>query len=110
WEAQMPDDGIRLLRKGVEQFPDSWELQYFLGFNLYYFKEDLEAALPHLRRASELPGVHPYVTHLAAALATQGLGADAAREFLEGLRVSGAGGGMDSVIRERLQDVTLTED
>ena len=108
WEAQTPDDGIRLLQKGVAQFPDSWQLQYNLGFTLYYFKDDAEGALRHLRAATELPDVHPYVAHLAATLAAQRFGADTAREFLEQLRESGGAGGMDGLISERLKDVELT--
>ena len=110
WEAQNPDDGIRLLEKGVAQFPDSWQLHYYLGFSRFYFKNDLEGAVPHLRRAAELPGTHPYVTRLAAMLYSQQYGTGMAREFLEELRDSGGAGGMESVIGERLKDVEFSED
>ena len=109
WEAQTPDDGIRLLEKGVAQFPDSWQLHYYLGFTRFYFKDDVEGAVPHLRRAAELPGTHPYVSRLAAMLYTQHYGTDMAREFLEELRDSGGAGGMESVIGERLKDVEFSE-
>lgn len=109
WEAQMPDDGIRLLEKGVEQFPDSWQLHYYLGFTHFYFKDDLAGALPHLRRAAELPGAHPYVSRLAAMVYSQQYGTAMAREFLEDLGQSGAGSGMENVIRERLKDVDISE-
>lgn len=109
WEAQLPDDGIHLLRKGVEQFPDSWQLNFYLGFSLFYFKDDAEAALPYLRHAASLPDVHPTVSHFAATLYTQQYGHAVARDFLLELRGSGGAGGMESIIDERLQDIELSE-
>jgi len=108
WEAQTPAQGIQLLEKGVGQFPDSWQLHYYLGFTRFYFNDDLEGALPHLKRAAELPGTHPYVSRLAAMLYAQQYGTDVAREFLEELRGSG-GSAMDGVIRERLKDIEFSE-
>jgi hypothetical protein len=109
WEAQRPDDGIRMLEKGIAQFPDSWQLHYYLGFSYFFFKNDPTAALPHLRRAAELPGAHPYVTRLAAMLYSQQYGTATAREFLEDLRDNGGASGMQAVIGERLKDVELSE-
>jgi len=109
WEAQMPDEGIRLLEKGVAQFPDSWQLNFYLGFSKFYFRDDLEGALPYMRRAAELPGAHAYVTRMAAMMYTQKYGTDTAREFLVELRDGGGAGGMEGVIDERLKDIELTE-
>lgn len=109
WEAQLPDEGIRLLEKGVRQFPDSWQLNFYLGFSKFYFRDDLEGALPYMRKAAELPGAHAYVTRLAAMMYTQKYGTDTAREFLVELRDSGGAGGMEGVIDERLKDIELTE-
>lgn len=109
WEAQLPDEGIRLMEKGVEQFPDSWQLNYHLGFAKFYFNDDVAGALPHIRRAAGLPGAHPYVTRFAAMLYSQEYGSHTAREFLEELRDSGTAGGMEGVIDERLKDVAHTE-
>lgn len=60
WEAQLPDAGVRMLEKGAAQFPDTWEMHYYLGFTLYFFKDDVAGALPHLRpRRPSCPGTHP---------------------------------------------------
>jgi hypothetical protein len=109
WEAQLPDEGIRLLQKGVTHFPDSWQLHFYLGFNLFYFKDDAEGALPHIRRAAELPGADPYVSRFGAMLYSQQYGTAMARDFLEELRRSGGAGGMEQVIDERLRDIELSE-
>ncbi len=109
WEAQLPDEGIRLLEKGVQQFPDSWQLNFYLGFSKFYFKDDVDGALPYMRRAAELPDAHPSVTRLAALLYTQKYGSDTASEFLEELRDSGGAGGMEGVIDERLKDLDHSE-
>jgi len=54
WEADRIDDGIALLEKGVHNMPDSWQLQYMLGFSYYFFSDDLSAASRALRTASLL--------------------------------------------------------
>ena len=61
WEADQVEAGIRLLEKGVRQFPDSWLLHYYLGFNYYFFKNDFDARSRTCAAALALPGAHPNV-------------------------------------------------
>lgn len=109
WEAQLPHEGIRLMEKGVEVFPDSWQLNFYLGFTRYYFLDDVDGALPPIERAAAIPGVHPFVPRFAAALHAQRQGPGAAREFLEELLASGGAAGMEMVIEERLKEIDLGE-
>ncbi len=109
WEAQRPDDGIALLEKGVRVFPDSWQLHFFLGFNYYYFKQDLQRAIQHVRRASELPGAPPFVTRFATILYATEYGTKTARAFLENLMNTPEGAGLRPVIREHLKQLDLTD-
>lgn len=108
WEAQLPDEGIRMLEKGVRQFPDSWQLTFYLGFSRFYFKDDVEGALPYVKHAATLPDAHPFVARFAATLYSQQHGPETAREFLEELRDSGGAGGMELVIDERLREIELS--
>lgn len=110
WEAGLPDEGIAILEKGIRTFPRSWRLHFLLGFNYFFFKNDTASALPYIRRATELPGVHPFVSRLAAMLYSEQHGLDTARAFLEELQASEVPDDLRAVIAERLKDVQLTAD
>ncbi len=82
WEASAVDDSIALLEKGVRNLPDQWELQYYLGFNQYFFKDDLPAAAASLRNAARLPDVHPVVLSLASVIQAASSGQESAIALL----------------------------
>lgn len=107
WEANQADAGIRLLEKGARQFPDSWTFAYFLGFETYFFKNDYPTALAHLRRAAQLPGVHPSVAQLIAVLAAEQYGAETTLEFLTELERSVDSPELRTVVRENVQEAQL---
>jgi hypothetical protein len=107
WEANQADAGIRLLEKGARQFPDSWSLQYFLGFQAYFFKNDYAKALAHLRRAIQLPGVHPSVPQLIAVLAAEQYGPDTTLEFLIELERNVDSPELRAIVREKIQEAQL---
>lgn len=107
WEAQQSDAGIQLLEKGTRVFPDSWLLHYFAGFQYYFFRDDRERALVHLRRAMELPGVHPTVAGLVAGLAAEQYGPDTTVEFFAELERNVDSGDLRNVLRERRQEAQL---
>ena len=107
WEVNQADAGIRLLEKGIVQFPDSWLLQYHLGFNYYFFKNDYERALEHLRRATALPGAHPSITRLVAVLAAHRYGPETTVQFLSELAQDVDSPEIRGVVEEHIQEAHL---
>jgi hypothetical protein len=110
WEANQADAGIRLLEKGARQFPNSWVLEYFVGFHYYFFKNDYPNALEHLRRAVQLPGVHPSVPALIAVLSAEHYGPQTTMAFLAELEHDVDSQELRDVVRENLQEARLADD
>ncbi len=110
WEANQADAGIGLLEKGARQFPDSWLLQYYIGFHYYFFKDDYVRALEHLRRAMQLPGAHTSIPRLVAVLAAEEYGPDTTLAFLSELERNVESQDLREVVRENMQDVRMSAD
>jgi len=110
WEAGQADAGIRLLEKGARQFPDSWTLEYFIGFQAYFFKNDYAEALKHLRRAMQLPGVHPSVSNLIAVLAAEQYGPETTLAFLSELERDVDSQDLRQLVRENMEEARLAAD
>jgi len=110
WEANQVDAGIRLLEKGLRQFPDSWMLHYHLGFHAYFFKNDHAAALRHLRQAMALPGAHPAIARLAAVLAAEQYGPETTLAFLDELRNDIDSADVRNVVVEHMREARLAAD
>lgn len=110
WEADRIDDGIALLEKGVRNLPDSWQLQYMLGFSYYFFSDDLSAASQALRTASLLPGAPDFVSRLAASVDAAYRGPRSAVEFLAEVERHDANGEMRGIIHARIRELTMSSD
>lgn len=110
WEANQADAGIRLLEKGVGQFPRSAMLHYHLGFNYYFFRNDYARALAHLRRAMALPGTHRPIARLVAVLAAHRYGPDPAIEFLSALAKDVDSPAIRGAIEEHIREARLAAD
>jgi hypothetical protein len=110
WEADHTDAGIRLLEKGIRQFPHSWELHYYAGFDYYFFEDDYPRAIDHLRAAMQSPGVHQSVATLLAVLTAQGYGPDTAVAFLSDLERTVDSADMREIVRQNLADAQLRAD
>jgi hypothetical protein len=110
WEADQVDAGIRLLEKGVAQFPESWILRYHLGFHEYFFKNNVEKAVAHLRTAIALPGVHPSIARLAAVLAREQYGPETTLAFLEELHGNVESSDVRDIVVEQMREARLAAD
>jgi hypothetical protein len=108
WEAGQADAGIRLLTKGIQAFPESWLLHYWLGFSYYFFKDDFESATKHLSIAAQLPDAHPSVARLAARLASKHYGPETTMRFLSEIRNNVYSDEMRQVISENIREAKLT--
>lgn len=71
-----------LIRRGLQTFPNSWELHFQLGFNLYYELPQLlpkdervahwrKEGLEHFRQATLLEEVPPWLPNLVAGMMTK---------------------------------------
>lgn len=67
--AGSPDDGIALVRKGIENNPTHWRLYYDLGFIYWMEKKDYKAAADAFYTGARLPGAQPWMWTMAGTMA-----------------------------------------
>ncbi len=70
--AGMPDKAVELVERGIRNNPGDWRLYYNLGFLEYMGRHDPATAARAFSRGAELPGAHPWLKVLAAAMAQHG--------------------------------------
>jgi hypothetical protein len=74
--AQKPPEGAgdaraaaRLVEKGIRENPQAWKLYYDLGYIYWLELKDPAKAADAFERGSRVPGAHPWMRVMAAALA-----------------------------------------
>lgn len=65
-EMGQPEQGLALLKKGLERNPQSWQLAFETGFLYYVCFRDHAAAARYFALAARLPGRPDYVERFAA--------------------------------------------
>ena len=65
-EMRRPEEGLALLRRGLERNPESWQLAFETGFLHYVCRRDHAAAARYFALAARLPGHPDYVERFAA--------------------------------------------
>jgi hypothetical protein len=70
--AGRPEDGVRLLERGVAAMPEAWRLRQDLGFFHYLFLNDAQTASRILLEAAEVEGAAFWLRTLAADLLAKG--------------------------------------
>ncbi len=66
WDAEKPNEAIRLLVEGMKRNPMNWQLPFDAGFISYMQLRDYETAGKYFKIASELPGAWHIVSRWAA--------------------------------------------
>lgn len=70
--AGRPEEGAKLMRRGIAANPDNWRLAYEAGVFEADFLGDYAAASKTLLRASTIPGSGPWLKSVAAVLLQKG--------------------------------------
>jgi hypothetical protein len=70
--AGEPDKAVDLIERGIKHNPNEWRLYYELGFLQAMERHDYVAAADAFNRGSQVPGAHPFLKILAAAMAQHG--------------------------------------
>lgn len=77
-----PDLAVKLLEKGTRANPDLWRLQFYLGFNEFYFLGHFKEAADAMAKAAALPGRPVYIQFLASRLYAEAQEPALALDFL----------------------------
>ncbi len=83
WEANLPDESIALLNKGVKEFPAYWKFPYLRGITKLIILKDTQNSKDDFILSAKLPGAHPIVIRIAAKNISLSESHDDAIEFLE---------------------------
>jgi hypothetical protein len=79
--AGRPEEGIRILERGVKNLPNNWRLRQDLGFFYFLFLKDPHRAAEILLEASQIPGAAFWLRTLAADLLAKGGDRDTSRKM-----------------------------
>ena len=79
--AGMPDYAAEFVEKGIRENPTDWQLYYHLGFIHYIERNDYIAASKAFLRGAEVPGAHPWLRIIGAAMAQHGGDLETARRM-----------------------------
>jgi len=77
--AGQPEKAAELIERGIRNNPDNWRLYYDLGFLQAMELHDYVAAGRAFARGSEVPGAHPFLKIIAAAMSQHGGDVETAR-------------------------------
>jgi hypothetical protein len=99
WDAGKPEEANRLLRKGIAHRTWDWRLQFFIGFNYFYFLQDYASASDYIMAAAQMSGSPAYLKTLGARLAYYGGKSRTALLFLEEMLAEVS----DPMLQQRLQ-------
>jgi len=98
WSTNSTELSKPLLERAMRSLPQDWRWPYYRGFNAYWFDHDLATAGKLLRKASELPDVHPAIISIALRIQSTSGDIDTALTFLKQLIAEK----QDSHIRNKL--------
>jgi hypothetical protein len=79
--AGRPEEGIKILERGIEALPDSWRLRWDLGGIWFFFMKDDRKAAQVFLDAAKLPGAPFWLQSLAASVLIQGGHRDISRRI-----------------------------
>ena len=97
-EADQVENANKILKRGMEVYPERWQYPFYIGFNHYYHHGDPKKALPYIERAADLPGAPDFIRSMVGTLHLKaGQKETALRFFREAYRNTN-----DAMIRKKI--------
>jgi tetratricopeptide (TPR) repeat protein len=103
-------ESIDILRKGMRENPDVWQLPYYIGYDYFYELCDPARAAPYFQAAARLPGAPAYLPSLAARMTVAGGDPDAALEFLQRLYEHTGDPRLREALEQKIKEVIVERD
>lgn len=98
---------IGFLQRGVERFPQNWEMRLYLGFYLLNFRGDSAGAAEQFARAAPIPGAPQYLKRFAARLFSVSGEVERAKAFTEQMLAITQEPDERARLETRLQEIEL---
>jgi tetratricopeptide (TPR) repeat protein len=105
-----PELAVQLLSKGVQNNPDLWRLQFYLGFNEFYFLGHFKEAAAAMAKAASLPGRPEYIPFLASRLYAEAHEPALALAFLERMYEESKDEQVRAQLQIRMKEVMIERD
>ena len=84
-EANDPFQAMAIIKKGIKNHPESWELHFFKGFILWNYFKNYEAASQVLFQASQIKGSPEYLERLSVTIAAKSYNKEFTAHFINTL-------------------------
>lgn len=71
-ETNLVDQSNRIVKRGIDLFPEIWQFPFYVGFNYYHVKNNPVCGAKYIYRASIIKGSPQYLKPLAIRLSAKG--------------------------------------
>jgi hypothetical protein len=110
WEANLPNDSLKVLDKAVSNFPQDWKFLYLRGFTEMFFLKNDQAALADFTSSARLPGASWIAARLAAKKIALSDDPKSAVEFLQEILKGTSDPIQRQALEGRLREAQLVAD
>lgn len=108
-EAGLPVPALSLVQKGIQRFPDSWQLLFLKGYILWNAFENYEQASKDLFKASQIDGAPTYLHDLSITLADRSQNQHFQNAFYDFVMDNLKNPGQKHIIRKRFEKEVRVE-
>ena len=104
------EEGVAILKKGIEHNPANWQLPFLAGYISYYERCDPAAGGEFFQIAAKVPGAPAYLPQLAARMTVESGDSSAALEFLDRCSRSVSDERVREALFRRMKEIVQEQD
>lgn len=111
--GESPDHGreaLRILERGLDQYPDRWRIHYYMGYTYYFSLGNPAAGGRSMMNAARLPGSPAYLAGLGTRMLSEGRDPAAALAFLSTMEREETDESRREFLRRRIRVVAVERD